>query len=193
MFLGGITVSPFLAFVETRRLFYPERSVEPEYSLVRPLLTAMATPGVSASHLTQAELSEHDKKILTEAGTLLSGTDDGRITEKLLGLFRVMDLAKKVRDVIPFGEFLLTTQFPNPVFRTMRVKTETRFLPTGEFPTMGLTSVTPIRILQGTPTISDAGKTLSLNIGWTTYITKAVIITPALDVLFITSKRPDAA
>lgn len=50
--------------------------------------------------------------------------------------------------------------------------------------------MTPIRILQGKPTVSGQDteqrkRVLPLLTGWTTYLTKLVEVEPALDILFI--------
>lgn len=54
-------------------------------------------------------------------------------------------------------------------------------------------SITPMRILQGHPTVSGQDKEpgiriLPLVVGWTTYIRDEVEVVPALDVLIVTSQ-----
>lgn len=54
-------------------------------------------------------------------------------------------------------------------------------------------SMTPLRVIQGHPTVSgqDADqkkKVLPLAVGWTTYIMEEVEVSPAVDILFITSR-----
>ena len=53
--------------------------------------------------------------------------------------------------------------------------------------------MTPMRVIQGNPTVSgqdaeQGQKVLPMVVGWTTYITEEVEVTPAVDILFVTSR-----
>ncbi len=53
--------------------------------------------------------------------------------------------------------------------------------------------MTPLRVIQGHPTVSEQDaeqkkKVLPLAVGWTTYIMDEVEVSPAVDILFITSR-----
>jgi len=53
--------------------------------------------------------------------------------------------------------------------------------------------MTAMRVIEGSPTVSgqdaeQGQKVLPIAVGWTTYITEEVKVTPAVDILFVTSQ-----
>lgn len=149
----------------------------------------MSTAGLPTEHLTQQELSEKDKGILAGLESWLchavfdarsSTCTDSSLGEKF-ALLREMDLAKS---------------FARPIYQIRRVPAGSPpkpLNPKGPPNAKAPHSMTPMRIIEGSPTVSgytpeQGKKVLPLAIGWTTYITEEIEVAPAVDILFITSQ-----
>lgn len=163
----------------------------------------MSSAELDISHLTQKELSPKDKKILVGLQDWLSTAvfdpKNNICADKSLGdkwaLLSEMDLIKK---------------FTRPVYQIRRVPAlgpPKPFDPKGPPNAKAPHSMTPMRVIEGNPTVSGQDieqrkrdieqgknntkqwkKVLPLVIGWTTYITEEVEVEPAVDILFITSR-----
>lgn len=149
----------------------------------------MSTTDPPIPHLTQEELSEGDKGILAGLEGWVSHAafdptsnicTDSSLREKW-ALLCNMDLIKK---------------FTRPVYQIRRVPPHSppkRFNPKGPPNATAPHSMTPMRLIGGSPTVSGQDleqrkRVLPVVIGWTTYITEEVEVAPAVDVLFITSQ-----
>ena len=91
---------------------------------------------------------------------------------------------------------LIGIQFTLPLYQIRRVPAPgppKPFNPKGPPNAKAPHSMTPMRVVQGEPYVSghhpkQGKKTLPLVTGWTTYITEKVEVSPAVDILFITSQ-----
>jgi len=164
----------------------------------------MSTAAPLIPHLTQQKLSDKDKGILAGLeGWLSQAVCDPKsntCTDKSLSEKRAllcdMDLTKEVSVLLQYESIKVTSiQFPRPLYQIRRVLAPgppRPFNPKGPPNAKAPHSMTPMRIIQGNPTVSGQGpeqgeRVLPLTIGWTTYITEEVKVALSVDILFITS------